>query len=72
MDAASPQKHLKDYNFGTTNDMMIELTTIMYHHKTFNLGEDWSVTRGGVRERNGKTSQNEPENQLFGSISGHF
>ena len=46
MDAASPQKHLKVYNFGTTNDMMIELTTIMYHHKTFNLGEDWSVTRG--------------------------
>ena len=56
MDAALPRKYLKVYNSGTTNDMMTELTTIMYHHKTFNLGEDWSVTRGGIRGRNGKTS----------------
>ena len=60
MDATSPRKHLKIYNLGTRNAIVMKLTTIMYHHKTFNLAEDW-----GVRQRNGKTFQNKHENQFL-------
>ena len=45
MDAASPRKHLKIHNLGTTNAMLMKVTTIMYHHKTFNLAENWGVNR---------------------------
>ena len=44
MDAALPQKHLKIYNFTTTNATLMKLTRIMYLNKTFNLVEDWDVT----------------------------
>ena len=44
MDAESPQKHLKLYNLTTTNTTLMNLTTIMYLHKVFNLAEDWGVT----------------------------
>ena len=67
MDAASPQKHLKIYNLTTTNATLMKFTMIMYLHRTFNLAKDW-----GVRKRKHKTSQNEPENQFFGLISGVF
>ena len=45
MDVALPRKHLKIYNLGTRNAILMELNMIMYHHKTFNLAEDWGVTR---------------------------
>ena len=44
MDAASPRKHLKIYNFTATNAALMKLTTIMYLDKTFNLVKDWGVT----------------------------
>ena len=44
MDAASPQKHLKIYNFGTTNVILMILTTIVYLHQTFDLAKNWGVT----------------------------
>ena len=37
MDAASPRKHLKIYNFGTTNAIKVILTTIIYLHEIFHL-----------------------------------
>ena len=40
MDAESPQKHLKLYNLTITNATLMNLTTIMYLHKVFNLAED--------------------------------
>ena len=43
MAAALPQKHLKIYNFGTTNTMLMELTRIMYHQKIFHLAKIWGV-----------------------------
>ena len=45
MDAALPQKHLKIHNLGTRNAILMKLITSMYHHKNFNLAEDWGVTR---------------------------
>ena len=45
MGAALPRKHLKYYNLGTTNAILMKLTMIMYHNKTFTLAEDWGVTR---------------------------
>ena len=62
MDAALPRKHLKIYNLTTTNATLMKLTTIMYLHKMFNYAKDCKP----------KTPQNEPENQLFGLISGDF
>ena len=44
MDAALPRKHLKIHNLTTTNTTLIELTTIIYLHKTLSLTEDWGVT----------------------------
>ena len=44
MAAASPQKHLKIYNFGTTNVILMILTTIVYLHQTFDLAKNWGVT----------------------------
>ena len=46
----------------------MRLTKIMYLHKTLSLAEDWGVTYQGVRDRNWKTSQYEPENQFFGLL----
>ena len=45
MDAALPQKHLKIHNLGTRNAILMKFITSMYHHKIFNLAEDWGVTR---------------------------
>ena len=72
MDAASPRKHLKIYNLTATNATLMKLTTIMYHHKTFNLAKDWGCNSQGVKRCKLKSSQNEPENWFFGSISGVF
>ena len=54
-------------NLTTTNATLMKLTTIMYLYKIFNLAKDWCVKR-----RKPKTSQNEPDNRFFGSISGVF
>ena len=45
MDAASLGKHLKIYNLVNTNAALIKLTTIVYLHRTFNLAENWGLTR---------------------------
>ena len=37
MVAPSPQKHLKFYNFTTTNGIKMKLTTIVHLHETFHL-----------------------------------
>ena len=37
MDAASPQKHLKIYNFGTTNAIKVKRAMIIYLHEIFHL-----------------------------------
>ena len=37
MDAASSQKHLKIYNFGTTNAIKVKLTTTTYLQEIFYL-----------------------------------
>ena len=44
MDAGSPRKHLKLCNLTTTNVALMNLNTIMYLHKVFNLANDWGVT----------------------------
>ena len=36
-------KHLKMYNFATTNAAPMKLTTIMYLHETFHLVRNWDV-----------------------------
>ena len=59
MAAASPRKHLKIYNLGTTNAILMKLITFMYHHKTFHLEKNWSVnhrTQKGVAEKHLKKS----------------
>ena len=38
------RNHLKIYNFGTINAILMKLTTIMYLHKTFHLAKNWGVT----------------------------
>ena len=60
MDAASPRKHLKIYNFGTTNGMKMKLTMIMCLHKTFGLANGCDLL--GVTEHGQKTSQDKPNN----------
>ena len=67
MDAASSGKHLNNYNLTGTNAKLMKLTMSMHVHKKLKLLEDW-----GVRRRKPKTSQNDPENWFFGSISGAF
>ena len=54
MDAASPQKHLKIYNFATTNATLMKLNTIKYLHKMFSLAENWVVTHRGQKRVNQK------------------
>ena len=72
MDAASPQKHLNIYNLKATYAKLMKLTTSMYLHKKLNLAEDWGVMHRVLRRHKPKTSQNEPENWFFGSISSVF
>ena len=43
MDAALPRKHLKISNLGTTNVMLMKLTTSMYHHENFHWEKNWGV-----------------------------
>ena len=38
------KKHFKLYNLTTTYATLMNLTTIMYLHKVFNLAKDWTVT----------------------------
>ena len=45
MDAASPQKHLKIYNFTTTNAIKMKLVMIVYLHENFNLAKYLGVTQ---------------------------
>ena len=63
-------KTWKIFNLTTTNTILMKLTTIYYLHSTFNWGE-WTQLEG-VRGREQKTSQNEPENEFFGLISWNF
>ena len=44
MDAASLRKYFKLCNLTTGNATLMNLTTIMYLHKVFNLAKDWGVT----------------------------
>ena len=37
------RKDLKIHNLATTNAILMELTTVMYLHKNFNLAEDWGL-----------------------------
>ena len=70
MDAASPRKHLKIYNFGTTDGMKMKLTMIMCLHKTFGLANGFELL--GVTEHGQKTSQEKPNNWFFSLISWNF
>ena len=45
MDAASPQKHLKIYNYTNTNATLMKLTMIMYLYETFHFTKDWGITQ---------------------------
>ena len=45
MDAASPQKHLKIYNFTTINAIKMKLVMIAYLHENFNLAKYLGVTQ---------------------------
>ena len=47
MAAPWPQKHLKIYNFRTTNAMKIKLGSIMYFYETFHLTKDFGVAPRG-------------------------
>ena len=60
MDAASPRKHLKIYNFTTTNAALMNLHLIMCLHKSFNSAENWGVThraQEGINQKPLKMSQ---------------
>ena len=60
MDAELPWKHLKVYKLKIINATLMELTTIMYLHKTFNLSEDWGAThraKEGINQKPLKMSQ---------------
>ena len=37
-------QHLKIYNFGFTNAILMKLTTSIYKHETFHLAKNWGVT----------------------------
>ena len=72
MDAASPQKLLRIYNFRTTYAVKMKLTTIAYLHQTFHLTKDLGVTH---REWQGvvkKPVKKAPKNRFFGSTSLNF
>ena len=71
MAAASPQKHLKIYNFGTTNVILMKHTTIIYLHETFHLAKNLGVTHKAF-ESGQKTFEKKPKNQFFGLISLNF
>ena len=43
MEAASPLKNLKIYNFTTTNAINMKFATIVYLHETFHLAKNWGV-----------------------------
>ena len=60
MAAASQQKHLKIYNFGKTNTILMKITTIKYHPNTFHLAENYGVNHRvyeGVTKKPLKKSQ---------------
>ena len=38
------RKPLKTYNFKTTDDILMKLTTLMYLYETFYLTKNWGVT----------------------------
>ena len=60
MDSEVIQKTLKDFNFTTTNAILIRLTTNIYLNKVFHLAKSWVVTHrvcDGVNEKPFKMSQ---------------
>ena len=72
MAAALPRNNLKIYNFGTPNGIKIKLTTIMYHHKTFNLQQKLGRQPYVIRERDRKTSEKKLKKRFFGFFSPPF
>ena len=44
MDSEVIQKTMKNFNFTTTNAILIKLTTTMYLNKVFHLAKSWGVT----------------------------
>ena len=75
MAVASPRKHLKIYNSGTRNAILMKFTKIMYHHKTFHLEKDWGVNHRayeGVVKKPLKKSQKIVFSLLFLEFSGLY
>ena len=68
MDAESVWKFLKIYNLTTTDDILMKLATVMYLHKFILLKKKVGRNLKGVRGRKGKASQNDPQNEFFGSV----
>ena len=44
MDSEVIEKTIKNFNFTTTNAILIKLTTNMYLNKVFHLAKSWGVT----------------------------
>ena len=44
MDSEVIEKTMKNFNFTTTNAILINLTTNMYLNKVFHLAKSWGVT----------------------------
>ena len=44
MDSEVIEKTMKNFNFTTTNAILIKLTTNMYLNKVFHLAKSWGVT----------------------------
>ena len=58
MIVALPSKYLEIYNLIMANATLMNLTTVMYLHKHFNLTEDWGVPRININQ--GLTKINQP------------
>ena len=58
-------QHLKIYNFGFTNAILMKLTTSMYKHETFHLEQKLGRHPSGVRGRGQKLSEKQPQTELF-------
>ena len=71
MAPALPRKHLKLYNFGTTNAILMKRARIMYYHGNFHLKK----IEAGIIGRKRAWSKNlwkKPKNCFFGLISWNF
>ena len=65
-------QHLKVYNFGFTNGILMKLTTSMYKHDTFHLAKKLGRHSQGVGGRGRKTSEKSTKNQFFRLIFNNF